>query len=139
MLSQLDQLDYATSYIKQMRERIEQLEGRKEEARSLDTNSNKMIHDTMKIGSKLPLIDLKDTGSIIELSLTSGLHKNFMFSEVISILQEEGAEVVSSSFSTVGDKVFHSIHAQVLVYNSYIHPIFHLSLSIYMLIQFTLI
>jgi hypothetical protein len=130
MLSQLDQLDYAASYIKQLRERIEQLEGRKEEARSLDTNSNKMIQDTMKIGSKLPLIDLKDMGSIIEVSLISGLHKNFMFSEVISILQEEGAEVVSSSFSTVGDKVFHSIHAQVLVYNSYSHPIFHIYIYI---------
>lgn len=113
MISQLDQLDYAASYIKQLRERTEKLEGRKEEAMSLG-NSNKMI-DTMKIGSKWPVIDLRDMGSSIEVSLISGLHKNFMFSEVISILQEEGAEVVSSSFSTVGDKVFHSIHAQVHV------------------------
>jgi len=75
----------------------------------------------MKIGSKLPIIDLRENGSSIEVILITGLQKNFMLSEVLSILQE-GAEVVGASFSAVGDKLFHTIHSQVyiqkiLVYN----------------------
>lgn len=112
MLSQLDQLDLAASYIKQLRERVEKLKGRKEQAMS-SGSSSETINDKMKIGTKLPLIDLREFGSSIEVILITGLQKNFMLSEVLSILQEEGAEVVSASFSAVGDKVFHTIHAQV--------------------------
>lgn len=79
----------------------------------MSLGSNSDMIDTVKNGSKLPKIDLRDMGSSIEVILITGLQKNFLFSEVISILQEEGAEVVSSSFSAVGDKVFHTIHAQV--------------------------
>lgn len=113
MLSQLDQLGYSTSYIKQLRERVEKLKSRKEQViMSLGSSSNTI--EKMKIGSKLPIIDLREFGSsTIEVILITGLQKNFMLSEVLSILQEEGAEVVSASFSAVGDKVFHTIHAQV--------------------------
>lgn len=113
MISQQDQLDLAASYIKQLRERIDKLKGRKEEAmKSMKRNSSFL--DEMNAGFSLPLVELRDMGSSIEVVLISGLQKNFMLYEVISILEEEGAEVVSASFSTVGDKVFHSIHAQVI-------------------------
>jgi hypothetical protein len=121
MLSQLDQLGYSTSYIKQLRERVKKLKSRKEQMiMSLGTSSNTI--EKMKIGSKLPIIDLRENGSSIEVILITWLQKNFMLSEVLSILQEEGAEVVGASFSAVGDKLFHTIHSQVyiqkiLVYN----------------------
>lgn len=113
MLSQHGQLDVAASYIKQLSERIEKLKGVKEKAmKSTGTNSGAM--DRMLMGLKVPMVELRDFGSSIEVVLISGLKKNFMFNEVISVLGEEGADVVSASFSTVGDKVFHTIHAQVL-------------------------
>ncbi|KAG6635226.1 transcription factor bHLH162-like [Carya illinoinensis] len=110
MVSQQDKLDYATRYITQLRERIEKLKRRKERAVavSLGNSSN------MGIGSSLPIVDLRDLGSSIEVILISGLQKNFMY-EVTCILQEEGGEVVSSSFHTVGDKIFHTIHAQAKI------------------------
>lgn len=77
----------------------------------LENGSNTM--DTMMFGSRLPVFDLRDLGSSIEVIVVSGLQKSFMVYEIISILEEEGAEVVSASFSTVGDKVFHTVHAQV--------------------------
>ena len=76
-------------------------------------SNNDNLIDTMMIGLRLPVIDLRDMGSSLEVMLISGLNKNFMLYEVISVLEEEGAEVVSASVSTVGDKVFHSLHAQV--------------------------
>ena len=128
MLSQQDQLDHAATYIKHLRERIEKLKGRKEQAirpnRGISGNYG-MMDEMFNITSILPVLELKDLGSGIEVMLISGLNKNFMFYEVIGVLEEEGAEVVSASFSTVGDKIFHTVHAQVIKLNYLIvvHPI----------------
>ncbi|CAK7328945.1 unnamed protein product [Dovyalis caffra] len=114
MLSQQDQLELAACYIKQLRERVEKLKRVQEQAiTTTRTSSSGMT--SMMIGMRLPVVELRDFGSGIEVVLISGLNKNFMFYEVITALSEEGAEVVSASYSTVGDKVFHTIHAQVRI------------------------
>ena len=68
-----------------------------------------------------PFFELRDHGLCLEVILISGRGKNFMLSEVISILEEEGAEVVSASFSVIGDKIFHTLHAQVTHYLQLFH------------------
>ncbi|BBH03830.1 hypothetical protein Prudu_014801 [Prunus dulcis] len=124
-LSQQKQLDLASSYIKQLRERIENLKERKEKGMrsqlGIDANSTIDADNAMMVRSRLPVLELRDSGSSIEVMLISGLNKNFMLFEVISVLEEEGAEVVSASFSTVGDKIFHSIHAQFIWLLPFIH------------------
>ncbi|XP_038724364.1 transcription factor bHLH162-like [Tripterygium wilfordii] len=120
MLSQQDQLDHATSYIRHLRERVERLNDRKERAtRSKTENNLTEDHNNMMIGigstSTIPTFELRELGSIIEVILISGVIRNFMLYEVVSILEQEGAEVVSASFTTVGDKVFQTIHAQVRI------------------------
>ncbi|KAI9174762.1 hypothetical protein LWI28_022398 [Acer negundo] len=122
MLSQQDQLEQAAAYIKQLRERIDRLKEIKDQATKPTTipnsSSSSNIMDstiTNNFGLKLPMFELIDLGSSIEVVLISGLQRNFLLYEVISILEEEGAEVVSASFSTVGDKVFHTLHAQVKI------------------------
>ncbi|KAI4336128.1 hypothetical protein L6164_014696 [Bauhinia variegata] len=114
MLSQQDQLDIAAAYITHLKERIEKLEGRKKQAARSNSTGN-VTKNEMFINSRLPVLELRDMGSTIEVMLITGLNKNFMLYEVISILEEEGAEVVSASFSTVGDKIFHTVHAQVKI------------------------
>uniref|UniRef100_A0A0R0KGX9 BHLH domain-containing protein n=1 Tax=Glycine max TaxID=3847 RepID=A0A0R0KGX9_SOYBN len=91
MLYQQDQLDLAATYIKHLKERIQKLKGEKE---------------IFNIGSQLPLIEIKDLGLGIGVKLISGLNKNLMLYEVISVLEEDGAEVVTVNFSTVADKFF---------------------------------
>ena len=77
--------------------------------------SNNSTRDTRMFRTyELPVVELKDLGSSFEVVLITGLEKNFMMYEVIGVLEDEGAEVVNASFSTVGDKVFHTLHAQVL-------------------------
>ncbi|KAF5205695.1 Transcription factor bhlh [Thalictrum thalictroides] len=106
-LSQQDRLDHAAAYIKGLQERVEELKRKKQFL--LGTTTNPMWG-----GIKLPVLALRDMESSLEVVLiSSSLHKNFMFYQVISILDEEGADVVNASFSTVGDKVFHTIHSQV--------------------------
>ena len=107
-------MDQAANYIKQLKERVNELKGKKEMAMRAAGSNNANLIDAMMIGLRLPVMDLRDMRSSLELvMLISGLNKNFMLYEVISVLEEEGAEVVSDSVSTVGDKVFHSLHAQV--------------------------
>jgi len=112
MLSQQDQLDLAATYIKHLRERIEKLKGEKEQAMKMmrTTQTNNGI---FSIDSDLPLLEIKELGSGIEVMLISGVNKNFMLYEVIGVLEEEGAEVVTANFSTVDNKIFYTVHAQV--------------------------
>ena len=114
-VSQHDQLDLAAAYIKHLRERIEKLKEMKEQVmKSMEaSSSSNIMNKTASVGLSLPVVELRDLGSSIEVVLITGLNKNFMLYEVISILEQEGAEVVSASFSTVGGKIFHSLHAQV--------------------------
>lgn len=114
VLSQLDRLDLTASYIKELKDRIDALTRRKELAtRSRRPNCNNIEGCSSKSGAELPIIQLREWHSGIDLSLVTGAYKNFTLCEVISILQEEGAEVISASFSTIGDKIFHTLHAQV--------------------------
>ncbi|KAL2515774.1 BHLH domain-containing protein [Forsythia ovata] len=112
LLSQLDQLDQATSYIKQLRERIEELKRRKRLlALSTAEETNSSIRNSV-IGLKLPILRFRELGSSFEVVLISGHKKKFMLYQVIRILEEGGAEVVSASLSNIGDNVFLTLHAQ---------------------------
>ncbi|KAG2408139.1 hypothetical protein LR48_Vigan01g237400 [Vigna angularis] len=122
MLSQQDQLDLAATYIKHLRERIEKLKGEKEQAmkmmRTTQTNNGIFNIDA----DQLPLLEIKELGSGIEVMLISGVNKNFMLYEVISVLEEEGVEVVTANFSTVDNKIFYTVHAQVKISRVGVEP-----------------
>nr|QFU85211.1 bHLH10 [Diospyros kaki] len=128
-MSQLDLLDQAATYIKQLKERRDELEARREAAaaasgQQLRINKKKkknVVSDDddgdggMMYGFRAPVVEFRELGSIIEAVLISGLKNKFMLCEVIRVLQDEGAEVVSASCCTKEDRVFHTLHAQVKV------------------------
>ncbi|KAK7350610.1 hypothetical protein VNO77_09424 [Canavalia gladiata] len=116
MQGQQDQVDLAVRYIKHMRDRIERLERKKEQALSSSQTNNTKTTSLNNVESELPLLQLRDLGSGIEVVMVSDLNnKTFMLYEVIGVLEEEGAEVVAASFSTLGDKIFYLVHAQVKI------------------------
>ncbi|KAF8037186.1 hypothetical protein BT93_B0176 [Corymbia citriodora subsp. variegata] len=111
MLSQQDAVVQAVGYINQLKERVEELKMRKELAmRSNGSSKSGKGHPPSLI---LPIVKLGLWNSGLGVTLISGVDKNFALSEAISILEEEGAEAVCASISAVGDKVFHTIFAQV--------------------------
>ncbi|KAI3464227.1 hypothetical protein Pfo_020890 [Paulownia fortunei] len=115
-LSQQDQLEQAAGYIKILRERVEELRRRKTQALMNTDPTIDVTNNAPTIGgSNLPILKIRDLNSSLEVVLISGLWKNFMLHQVISILEEEGAQVVTVSLSTIGDKIFHTLHAQVKV------------------------
>lgn len=129
MLSLPDQIDRATSYIKQLRERVDELRARKEQAvitsttpQNNDNSTDRRMLESEEL--RLPVLELNEvmgTGLQINLRSESSSSKNGKYNSTshvvlarsISILHEEGAEVVSASLVHRGSKVFYTIHAQV--------------------------
>lgn len=107
-----DQLDEAINYTKTLQEKLEKMKERKESLMGIDKMSESTNKGTT-IDLKSPHIEIQVLGSALVVHLVSGLDNQFMFYKSICILEEEGAEVVNASFSTMGDKVFHTIHSKV--------------------------
>ncbi|RWR82002.1 transcription factor bHLH162-like protein [Cinnamomum micranthum f. kanehirae] len=111
-LSMPDKLEQATEYIRNLQENIEALKKKRDLASHI-VETSKDVTDGMMIGFRLPVIEVRESGSAVEVLLITGLKKNFMLCNVISIIEEEGAQVVNASFSCTADMVFHIIHSQV--------------------------
>ena len=113
-------LDEATSQVKQMRARIEELKLRKAQAEGLyDHQNSYMDHHQSATGSSrisTPVLAIgSGDDSIVEVNLISGANNNFKLHDIIRVLQEEGAEVVSLSYHNARDHIIYTIKSQVRV------------------------
>jgi len=106
--TQLDQLDSAAAYIKQLKERVDALKRRKEGGGGREGGAT--------AGAvRMPVVEVRcQDGATLDVVLISEAGRPLKLHEVITALEEEGAEVVSASFSVVGDKIFYTIHSQAL-------------------------
>ncbi|KAJ1282928.1 hypothetical protein BS78_03G088700 [Paspalum vaginatum] len=117
-VTQLDQLDGAAAYIKQLKERIAALKRRKEEG--LGGGGKKPqggAASSAAAGSvavRMPVVEARCQDGTLDVALISEAGRPFKLHEVITVLEQEGAEVVSASFSVVGDKIFYTVHSQAL-------------------------
>lgn len=117
-LSHLDQIDEAAAYIKIMRERIEGLNRRKAELmKNSDATKNEANNaaNYVGVGSKLPILTVKELGFGVEVVLISGLNNNFMISKVITVIEQDAAQVLTVNISRIGDKIIHTLHVQVMI------------------------
>ncbi|KAI3970517.1 hypothetical protein MKX01_024164 [Papaver californicum] len=133
---QIDQLDHAACYIQKLKGRIDELQTRKQLAmastRSINTSESTYVRHNIEdyhqdiITSNvifiaginllnLPILEVRDFDTTLEVVLITALNKNYMFYELITVMEKEGAEVIHASFSVVNDKIFHTIHSQVTV------------------------
>ncbi|XP_023542199.1 transcription factor bHLH168-like [Cucurbita pepo subsp. pepo] len=111
LLSQQTQISYVIAYINELKERVESLE-KKKEALQLQ------IHSQLPTSSDstFPIVEVRELCSgIVHVTLISSVDRNVMLNEIIGVVEEEGGEVVSASFSTLGDKVFHSLHIEAKI------------------------
>ncbi|XP_058088171.1 transcription factor bHLH162-like [Magnolia sinica] len=112
VLSQPDQVDLAAAYIKKLEVKIEELKEKRDFMKSINGIS-KNVKGGMMIGLGSPAVEVRDLGYTLEVVLISGLDRKFMTCDVISVLEEEGVDVVTANFSFTADKVIHIIHSQV--------------------------
>ncbi|KAI3684529.1 hypothetical protein L6452_33753 [Arctium lappa] len=114
--------DQSIAYIKQLQKRVEQLkEKRDETSRMIDNGgrNNPSHHDQPHVSydrvRRRPVVEIKELDGGLQVFLTSNLERNFTFSEVIRIVEDGGAEVVKGGYTTVGEKVIYTLHAQARV------------------------
>ncbi|KAM0957256.1 hypothetical protein FF1_025436 [Malus domestica] len=121
-----EQTDEAINYIKSKESKLQKAKEKKESLMGTRKRSNatafvnveSMEPKTLNIESvrstKAPQIQIHETGSTVEVVLTSGLENHqFIFYQIIRILDEEQADIVHASFSTLGDTVFHVVRAEM--------------------------
>ncbi|KAK2636465.1 hypothetical protein Ddye_031257 [Dipteronia dyeriana] len=98
-------VDQATSYIRKLEEKIKKLRERKEVILRGD-------HDDHDEKFEPVVINVKSSESTLEVSIISGLKKKNLLHQVISVLVEEGAEVVNITYHNTGGRVFHTIYSK---------------------------
>ncbi|CAA3026245.1 transcription factor bHLH36 [Olea europaea subsp. europaea] len=105
-----DQLGEATNYIKSLQIDLEKMNQKKDRLTGLGNCSSSTMGEL-----KLPHVEIHVSGSAVEVALITGLDCQFMFSEIIRMFHEEGAEVINASFSIQDDTIFHTIHSKVFL------------------------
>ncbi|XWS68996.1 hypothetical protein CRYUN_Cryun04dG0141600 [Craigia yunnanensis] len=101
-------LEQATVYVNQMRKRVEEL---KEMKLQVEEECREMRSGPSIISSVINITDLEST---LEVNLITGLDGKFKLCDIIKILVEEGAEVVSAAANhSAGDRIIYSIHCRV--------------------------
>ncbi|KAJ3694336.1 hypothetical protein LUZ60_009816 [Juncus effusus] len=108
VMTQQDSLDEAASYITYLKQRVEILK----ESRNSEQNFRSQNNNNNKTTTKLPIVEVRSEDKNLEVILISSLQKKFKFHQVISIMEEEGAEVINASMSSINDKVFYTIHSR---------------------------
>ncbi|KAL7605403.1 hypothetical protein Lser_V15G16437 [Lactuca serriola] len=118
VISLPDQLQEAANYIKKLQIKLEKMNEEKDNLMGIQKleinhedkikNSNLMVEQ-----QRIPKIDVRGTGSSLEAILITGVDFQFLFSETIRVIHEEGFDVINATFSIVNDTVFHTIHAQI--------------------------
>ena len=116
-----DQVDEAVSYIKSLQGNLEKLKEKKESLMSSrkrpHTCSTTCVGETSTPSLRSPVMEIREMGSNLQVTLVTGLEDQSIFYDIIGILHEESAEVLSASFSVVGNSAFHVLIAQVLIHH----------------------
>lgn len=116
-----DQVDEAVSYIKSLQGNLEKLKEKKESLmgsrKRPQTCSTTSVGETSTPSLRSPVMEIREMGSNLQVTLVTGLEDQSIFYDIIGILHEESAEVLSASFSVVGNSAFHVLIAQVLIHH----------------------
>jgi hypothetical protein len=141
MNNQSDILDAAVSYIKELKEMVEQLEQRRRSfpAQPMDAtggggagaastsavaasrgvgSEEEASNEEMAAAAAAPVVLARlqpPDGSSLDVTLVTGAQQPLlMLPEVIAVLEEEGAEVLNATLSVVaGRRIFCSVHSRV--------------------------
>ncbi|KAL3714993.1 hypothetical protein ACJRO7_006837 [Eucalyptus globulus] len=107
-----DQIDEAILYIKGLEKEVKEAKDKKENLMGKKRPSPSPSSNTLE-AIKSPQIEIGVRDSSLEVILTSGLHDQFIFLEILRMLHEEKVEVLNANFSVVENSVYHLVHAKI--------------------------
>ncbi|XP_022727284.1 transcription factor bHLH167-like [Durio zibethinus] len=102
-----EMVEHATVCISQLQKRMEELKQRK-----VQLEADHISPQAVATGTISPVIDITDLDSSMEVNLMAGTNTKFALCDIISILEEEGAQVLSATYHNTGNKILLSIHSQ---------------------------
>jgi len=101
-------IDQAVSYMIQLKEKVNYLNEMKR--RMLGGE----VKNRSEGSSLLPKLSIRSLDSIIEMNLVMDLNmKGVMLHKLVSVFEEEGAQVMSANLQNLNDRTFYTIIAQV--------------------------
>jgi len=137
-MTQLGSLDEAAAYIKKLKERVDELQQKRSSAQLMaaDTSGGgggggsvastsaaataasggaRSEEDAADEAAEAPVVEVVhyNDGSSLDVVLISSVERPFKLHEVVTVLEEEGAEIINANLSVVGRKIFHTIHCRV--------------------------
>jgi hypothetical protein len=137
-MTQLGSLDEAAAYIKKLKERVDELQQKRRSAQLLastrgggigasasvaavatmsrdDAGSSEEAAVIAEDEAVAPVVEVRHhpDGSSLDVVLISSVVRPFKMHEVVTVLEEEGAEIINTNFSVAGQKNFYTIHSRV--------------------------
>jgi len=148
-MTQQDSLDEAAAYIKKLKKRVDELQQKRSSAQlsaakrgggscgggastSAGTSSGGGA-GSEKANEEAAMVEVRHhhDGSSLDVVLISGVERPFKLHEVVTVLEEEGAEIVNANFSVSGHRIFYTIHSWVYrLFINLIYCIFYLLFGI---------
>ena len=130
-----DQMQEAVNYVQHLQQKVEDLSIERDKMKAnSDTNANDSFHgmplscnDKFCIkappvrGSdcELPTVKIKSMGSTVQVCMNMFEHQIVYF-DLLLALEEGELEFLCASYSSINNRIFHTIHTKVILYTSYL-------------------
>ncbi|KAK8512871.1 hypothetical protein V6N13_090385 [Hibiscus sabdariffa] len=110
-MSMPDLVENATIYIKQLQERVEELSRRKAQLVRELNGQPRAVGDETIIPLVLEISD-SESESTVQVDLIAGTGTTIALCDIVTILEEEGAEIVNVTYHNDGNRIILSVHSQ---------------------------
>ncbi|PUZ57672.1 hypothetical protein GQ55_5G448100 [Panicum hallii var. hallii] len=130
-MTQLGSLDEAAAYIKKLKERVDELQQKRSSAQlmaaatsgggggsaastSAASGGARSEGAAAEEAAEAPVVEVvhHQDDSSLDVVLISSVERPFKLHEVVTVLEEEGAEIINANLSVAGRKIFHTIHCR---------------------------
>ncbi|KAG2587463.1 hypothetical protein PVAP13_5NG151781 [Panicum virgatum] len=135
-MTQLGSLDVAAAYIKKLKERVDELQQKRSSAQLMAAGTSgggggsvastsmataaasggaRSEEDAAEEAAEAPVVEVvhHHDGSSLDVVLISSVERPFKLHEVVTVMEEEGAEIINANLSVASRKIFHTIHCRV--------------------------
>ncbi|CAM0879386.1 unnamed protein product [Alopecurus aequalis] len=124
-MTQLGSLDEAAKYIKNLKERLDELRQRRSSAQAkatlrgtggvsmptTTTTSSSELEGEIACEAMAPVVEVRQhDDSSLDVVLVCTLERPIKLHEVLTVLEEEGAEIVNANQSIAAPRIFYTIH-----------------------------
>uniref|UniRef100_A0A0E0JD65 BHLH domain-containing protein n=1 Tax=Oryza punctata TaxID=4537 RepID=A0A0E0JD65_ORYPU len=116
--SQLSSLDEAAVYIRKLKERVDELQHRRRmhmtvaAAGQSTSGGGGSEEDEMTMRRGDVVVEVQEGSSSLDVVLICSAARPVKFHDVITVLEEEGADIINANFSLAAHKIYYTIYSR---------------------------